>query len=143
MVALPLPAAYSSSFEMSDQAYAATIVQGSWKDWQDNKLDNMKSWMADTIVAYHSNGKMVKGVDSMMATWKRDRSTYSSVIDTVHAAFAVRSTDKNQNWVLVWASEIDTKLDGKIDTIEMMETWRMNKDGKADLLLQYDRHARK
>jgi hypothetical protein len=53
------------------------------------------------------------------------------------------STDKKENWVMVWASEINTDKKGKIDTVEMMETWRINKDGKADMLLQYDRHARK
>ena len=53
------------------------------------------------------------------------------------------STDKKENWVLVWATEINTNADGTKDTMALMETWRMNKDGKADLLLQYDRHARK
>jgi hypothetical protein len=53
------------------------------------------------------------------------------------------STDKKENWVLVWAKEINTSAGGKKDTVELMETWRINKDGKADMLLQYDRHARR
>lgn len=142
-VSLPYMAAYSSSFEMGNPEYTASILQGSWKDWEENKLDNMKSWMADTIVAFHSNNKMVTGVDSMMANWKRSRAAYSSVIDTIHAAFAVYSTDKKENWVLVWAAEIGTKPDGKKDTAAVQETWRINKDGKADMLLQFDRATRK
>lgn len=139
----PYTAAYSSSFEMGNPDYTATILQGSWKDWEENKLDNMKNWMADTIVAFHSDNKMVMGLDSMMARWKRGRAEYSSVLDTIHAAFAVYSTDKKENWVLVWANEIGTKADGKKDTVDLMETWRINKDGKADLLLQFDRATRK
>lgn len=143
MPSLPFTASYSSSFEMGNPAYIATILQGSWKDWEENKLDNMKNWMADTIIAFQSNNKMVQGLDSMMAMWKRDRAEYSSVIDTIDATMAVYSTDKKENWVLVWASEINTKPDGTKDSIAFMETWRINKDGKADFLLQYDRRKRK
>lgn len=143
MPSLPFTASYSSSFEMGNPAYTATILQGSWKDWEENKLDNMKNWMADTIIAFQSNNKMVQGLDSMMAMWKRDRAEYSSVIDTIDATMAVYSTDKKENWVLVWASEINTKPDGTKDSIAFMETWRINKDGKADFLLQYDRRKRK
>jgi hypothetical protein len=142
-VALPYTAGYSSSFEMGNPEYSATILQGSWKDWENNKLENMKSWIADTIVAFHSDNTMITGADSLMASWIRNRAKYSSVIDTVHAVIPVYSTDKKENWVLVWAKEISTLADGKKDTMELMETWRINKDGKADFLLQYDRHARK
>ena len=55
----------------------------------------------------------------------------------------VRSKDKNENWVLVWATEVDTNPDGKKDTAYVMETWRINKDNKADLLYQFDRAPRK
>jgi hypothetical protein len=119
------------------------IVQGSWKDWQDNKLDNMKNWMADTVLAFQSDNQMVKGLDSMMAMWKRDRAAYSSVVDSIDAAMAVYSTDKKENWALVWAREFSVKPDGTKDTTAIMETWRINKDGKADFLLQYNRHKRK
>ena len=136
-------ASYSSSFEMGKAAYAATIVQGSWKDWEMNTMDNMKSWMADTIVAFQADNIMVRGVDSMMARWKRGRTFYTTVIDTVQAVIPVFSTDKKENWVLVWAKEINTSKEGKTDTINIMETWRMNKDGKADMVLQFDRANRK
>jgi hypothetical protein len=142
-VPLSMQPTYSSSFEMGNPSYAAMIVQGSWKDWQDNKLDNMRNWVADTIVAFQSNNIMIRGADSLMANWKRSRAGYSSAIDSINAVMPVYSTDKKQNWVLVWATEYDTKLDGTKDTSATMETWRINKDGKADLLLQFDRHTRK
>ena len=106
-------------------------------------MDNMGSWMADTIVAFHSDNTMVKGLDSMSARWKRGRASLSSSIDTIDAVMNVISTDKNENWVLVWATAIDTKLDGTTDTSGVMETWRINKDGKADMLYQFDRAKRK
>ena len=142
-VTLPYTVTYSSSFEMGNPDYTAMILQGSWKDWENNTLDNMKNWIADTIVAFHSDNATVKGLDSMMARWKRGRADYTSVIDTVHAVVPLYSTDKKENWVLVWASEINTNSKGKTDTTALMETWRINKDGKADMLLQYDRATRK
>jgi len=142
-VALPYTASYSSSFGPGNPEYSAMILQGSWKDWENNKLENMKSWVADTILVFHSDNDVVRGVDSLQARWIRNRSGYTSVIDTVHAVTAIYSADKKENWVLVWAKEINVDTKGKKDTVELMETWRINKDGKADMLLQYDRHARK
>ena len=142
-VTMPYTASYSSTFEMGNPAYAAMILQGSWKDWEVNKMDNMKSWTADTIRAFSSSNIMTTSADSLMAHWKKYRDGYTSVIDTIHAVIPVYSTDKKENWVLVWASEINTDPAGKKDTVEVMETWRINKDGKADALYQYDRHARK
>lgn len=142
-VQLPYTPAYSSSFEIGDAKATATILQGSWKDWETNKLDNMKSWIADTIEVLMSDNSFTKGIDSLSARWKRGRAGYSSVIDSIDAVIPVYSTDKKENWVLVWAREINTKLDGKKDTTAIMETWRINKDGKADRLYQFDRATRK
>ncbi len=128
---------------MGNPAYSAMILQGSWKDWEENNLDNMKTWVADTILAFHSDNKVIRGVDSLMARWKRDRASFTEVKVTIDAVMPVYSTDKKENWVLVWATEIDTKANGTIDTVSLMETWRINKAGKADLLLQFNRAKRK
>lgn len=140
---LPYVPGYSSSFKMGNSDYSTMILQGSWKDWENNTMDNMKSWVADTIVAFHSDNSTIRGADSLIARWKKGRAKYASVIDSIDAVIPVYSTDKNENWVLVWAREINTKTDGTKDTAAVMETWRINKDGKADLLLQYDRAKRK
>ncbi len=142
-IKIPYTAGYSTSFILGNADYATTIVQGSWKDWETNNLDNMKNWVADTVVAFQSDNSMVKGADSLMARWKRGRAKYTNIIDTIDAVIPVYSTDKKEHWVLVWAREINTDKDGKIDTMALMETWRINKDGKADMLLQYDRATRK
>jgi hypothetical protein len=142
-VKMPYVSAYSNSFEIGNPAYAAMIEQGSWKDWEMNTMDNMKSWMADTIVAFHADNVMIRGVDGMIARWKKGRAEYTKVIDTIHAVIPTYSTDQKENWVMVWAKEINTNIKGKTDTVELMETWRINKDGKADMLLQYDRATRK
>jgi hypothetical protein len=141
---LPYEVAYSSSFEMGNPEYATMVVQGSWKDWENNELDNMKNWVADTIVAFHSDNVVTRGADNLIARWKAERALLTSVKPTIDAAMSVYSTDKKENWVLIWAQEIDTRADGTVDTTALMETWRINAaTGKADFLLQYNRANRK
>lgn len=142
-VPMPMPVTYSSSFEMGNPAYAGMIVQGSWKDWQDNKMDNLKSWMADTITIFTSSETTIKGVDSVAAVWKRFRNKYSAVTDSINAVMPVYSKDKKENWVLVWVTEYNTTTKGIKDTVSTMETWRINKDGKADMAFQYESNQRK
>jgi PBP1b-binding outer membrane lipoprotein LpoB len=143
VVPLPYVPTYSNSFEFGKGEYAAMILQGSWKDWDENKLDNMKNWVADTITAIHSDMLMVKGVDNLMAKWKKDRANYKSVNNTIDVVMPIYAKDKNEHWVLVWASSTSVDLKGKADTMNIMEAWRINKDGKADYLNQYDRAKRK
>jgi hypothetical protein len=50
---------------------------------------------------------------------------------------AVKSTDKNEHWVLIWGREIDTHKDGKVDSTELQETWMFDQNGKAALLYQF------
>ena len=140
---LPYVPSYSSSFELGNPAYAEMVVQGSWKDWEENNLDNIANWAADTIMAVHSNMQITNGVDSLIARWKRGRAEYIEVKPTINAVLSVHSTDMDEDWVLIWATEIDTKKDGTIDTVALMESWRINKAGKADMLLQFDRNQRK
>lgn len=143
VVPLPYVPTYSNSFEFGKGEYAAMILQGSWKDWDENKLDNMKNWVADTITAIHSDMLMVKGADNLMAKWKNDRANYKSVNNTIDVVMPIYAKDKNEHWVLVWASSTSVDLKGKADTMNIMEAWRINKDGKADFLNQYDRAKRK
>jgi hypothetical protein len=142
-VPLPMTPSYSNSFEMGKSEYAAMIVQGSWKDWDDNKLDNMTNWLADTVLAIGSDMTTIRGAVNLQTRWKAERAKYTEVLDTLNAVIPIYSKDKNEHWVMVWATSNSTDLKGKKDTAAYMETWRINKDGKADLLLQFDRAKRK
>jgi hypothetical protein len=143
VVPLPYVPTYSNSFEFGKGEYAAMILQGSWKDWDDNKLDNMKNWLADTVLAIHADRNTIRGADNLMAQWKKDRAKYSTVNNTIDVVMPIYVKDKNEHWVLVWATATSTDQAGKKDTTNIMEAWRINKDGKADFLNQYDRAKRK
>jgi len=78
--------------------------------------------------------------DSIVAASKTFRNTLGTVSTQVHAVVPLKSTDKNEDWVLVWFKEYTTDAKGKKDSTEFQETWRLNKEGKADLLYQYQQN---
>jgi len=137
-VVLPYTADYSSKFEMGNANNTKTILD-LYKDWDNNNLDNSKDKFADSVTLYFSDGSMMSGsYDSVTAAAKKFRSTLGTVNTSVHAVFPVKSADKNENWVVAWFTEYRTNAAGKKDSVQLQETWRLNKDGKADLLYQYE-----
>jgi hypothetical protein len=133
----PYTADYSHNFEIGSSKNAMTILQ-LYKDWDNNTLENSKNSFAemnDSLI--FANGQMLTGSrDTVFATASKIRATMGTVKDEVHAWVPMKSTDKNEDWVLVWTREIRT-LNGKTDSTELQETWRFDKDGKVNLVYQY------
>lgn len=131
---------YSSKFEMGNTKNVETIF-GLYKDWDNNDLDNSKDKFADSVTMIFSSGDIMMGKrDSIIAQGKAFRNSLGTVSSQVHAVVPLRSTDKNEDWVLVWFKEYRTDASGKKDSIEFQETWRLNKEGKADLVYQYQQN---
>jgi hypothetical protein len=138
------PTTYSSSFEMGDMSLADKAVLNSWKNWEANKIDDLKDFLADSVTTLGADGMIFVGKkDSLIALWKKVRADYTSIVDSVAAYTAINSTDKNEKWALVWVTEYSTNTKGVKDTADYQETWRFNKDGKADMVLQYQRRKKK
>jgi hypothetical protein len=137
----PYEVQYSSKFVMGNPKYAENVLT-MWKDFDNGNLSAHKDFFADTVTALLSSGaRMHSSRDSVIASIQKYRNSLAAAVDRVDAVTAVRSTDKNEDWVLIWGMETDTYKNGKIDSVNLQETWRINKDGKADLLLQYARPA--
>ena len=135
---------YSNAFVMGDMALADKAVLHSWKNWEANKFDGVGDFFADTVTALWADGTTFTGTkDSLINDWKKVRSNSTTVVDSVDAYMPVYSTDKKENWVLIWVVDYSTDKKGVKDTTAYQETWRFNKDGKADLVLQYKRKRKK
>jgi tyrosine-protein phosphatase YwqE len=74
--------------------------------------------------------------DSMVAMTHKYRGYYQAVTSKVEAVMSVRSKDQNQDWALIWGSEITTTKDGKVDSAHIHEAWHFNKDGKVAYMSQ-------
>lgn len=134
----PYPVSYSSKFAIGDPKNAESILT-LWKDYENgNILSGHKELFADSIELYLSDGTIIRGRrDSVIAIVQQHRNMASAVVDRVDAVTALRSTDKNENWVLIWGMEKTTAKNGKVDSVNLQETWRLNNDGKVNLLYQY------
>ncbi len=131
----PYTAAYSSNFVMGNPAHAKMALDA-WKDWDENMLDR-HDFMADTIITYMPDGTVTKGKFANMDMWKKYRGGFTHSISTVDAWLPLRSVDRKEDWVAIWGTETDTTPDGKVGTTQIHEVWRINKDGKVDLIRQY------
>ena len=136
-VAYPYTATYSSHFEIGDPQHAKTILD-LYKDWDNNTMDDAKNLFADIDTLIFADGSMLSGSrDSVFGVMKKMRNTMGTIKDEVQAWIPLKTTDRNENWVAIWTKEITTAPNGKKDSSYLQETWRINKDGKADFVLQY------
>jgi hypothetical protein len=133
----PYPITYSSSFAMDDPKNAESVL-AFWKAYDKGDLSAAKEIFADTFDVHLSAGfRMRASRDSSVAAAQAYRNAYTSVVSEVTAIMAVKSTDKNEHWVLLWGTEKDTPKKGKVDSILLQETWRFNAAGKADLMYSF------
>ena len=127
---------YSVSFVMDSPANTETVL-ALWKDWKDGDLSKSRGNFADTVAFFMSDGTSMSGpTDELLKGMQQYRSSFKGMEVEVDAVFAVKSTDKNENWVSIWGTEIQTDMKGKVDTVSLQETWRFNKAGKVDFMFQ-------
>lgn len=130
---------YSASFVM-DKADNTETVLALWKDWKDGDLSKSRGHFADSLSLLLADGTtMVGKTDDLLKNMQDYRSSFKGMEVSVDAIFAVKSTDKNEDWVAVWGNEIMTDMNGKVDSVSLQETWRFNKNGKIDMMFQSTR----
>ncbi len=136
-ISSPYAIGYSSKFAIDDPKNAETLLS-LWKAWDNGDLSTAKDMFADSVQLHFADGSMMNGTrDSIIAAAQNFRNTIASSVSSVDAIMAAKSTDKNENWALIWGKEIDTNKKGKVDSFYLQETWRFNKDGKADMMYQF------
>jgi len=139
----PYTSDYSHNFEVGSSKNAMTLLQ-LYKDWDNNTLDNSKSSFAEMDTMYFSDGSMFAGSrDSLFATANKMRGQMGNVVDSIHAWVPLKSKDKDEEWVLLWTREISTDAKGKKTAKELHETWRFDKNGKINLVYQYEQQPPK
>ncbi len=127
---------YSASFVMDDATNTETVL-ALWEDWKKGDLSPSRSRFADSLSLFLADGTSMVGLtDTLLKNMQGYRSSFKGMVMTLDAIFAVKSTDKNEDWVSVWGTEIQTDMNGKVDSISLQETWRFNKAGKVDMMFQ-------
>ena len=133
----PYEIGYSSKFEMGDPKYAEAVLT-LWKAWDAGDLTSTKSYFADTVDLHFSNGGSLHASrDSATAMAQAVRNSMASTVSSVDVVTALKSTDKNENWALIWGKEVNTDKKGGKDSSYIHEAWRFDKDGKVNLMYQF------
>ena len=141
-ISYPFDIQYSSQFEMGDPKHSQTVLN-IWKAWDNGDLSSVKQSFADSVEIHTADGYIIKGVrDSVFKNTQDYRNMFKSVNTTVDAIISTRSTDKKEDWVCVWGKEIHTDTKNVLDSVYLQETWRLNKEGKVDFMLQYYQAAK-
>jgi hypothetical protein len=127
---------YSSQFVIDDPKNAESLLT-LWKDYDNGNLSAHKDLFADSVRVELSGFTLYASRDSVIAVVQAGRSSLKNAVDQVNAVMAVKSTDKNEHWALIWGTETDTYKNGKVDSVRLQETWRFNQAGKADYMMQF------
>ncbi|MBD0331016.1 MAG: hypothetical protein ICV66_00005 [Chitinophagaceae bacterium] len=133
---LPYTVGYSSNFIIGNPAYTRKVLE-LWKDWDENMLERHPDYFADTVNMIFADGTNVRGATNALNAAKQYRGSLASVESTIDAVMAVRSVDRNEDWVLVWGTGTETDKNGNKKVIPLHEAWQINKDGKVATVLQY------
>ncbi len=134
-LSIPYTPLYSTNFEIGNFKYAQ-IVLNIYKDY-DNNIFNNSNLYADTVSLNVSSGSTIKGRDMVINSLKDYRNSITSVKDSIVTFVVLKPKDKDETWVSIWSSEINTFKDGKIDTSKINENWKFNKDGKVAFINMY------
>ena len=127
---------YSASFVMDDATNTETVLT-LWEDWKKGDLSQSRKHFADSLSLFLADGtSMVGPTDTLLKNMQAYRSSFKGMEVAVDAIFATTSTDKDEDWVAVWGNEIQTDMNGKVDSVSLQETWRFNKAGKVDFMIQ-------
>ncbi len=139
---LPYTAQYSSQFSIGDPKITEKILI-LFKQWDDNKLADGKSLFADTVHFYANNWEFHGTRDSFFTVSQKQRDTYKEIKTVVHAWIPMHSIDKNEDWALIWSTAYLTSNNGKLDSTNFQDTWRINKNGQFDMMYDYEAKAAK
>lgn len=131
------PVAYSSDFTIGDSKYAQTVLE-LWKDFDNNTFDNHKDAFADSVAMDFADGSSIKSTrDSVVNSAKAYRSGLKNVASSIDVVTTLKPQGKDETWVCVWGTEVDTHNGGKVDSVYLQENWMFNKDGKIAYMSQY------
>lgn len=132
----PYKAEYSN-FQMGDPQNAKLVLDFI-KNWEENKMDDMRDKLADSVSVNFQDGNLFNGPkDSLIKYGKMARANFTDVKIRMDAFMPVHSNDKNEDYVLVWETDFNTAKDGKMDSV-INHAYFLVKDNKIAHWSEYD-----
>ncbi|GAB4042973.1 hypothetical protein [Spirosoma litoris] len=137
-IAYPYPISYSAKFKFIDPE-KGKMVLSFCKNFENNSVDNSKSIFADSVTISMPKLKLKASRDSVLSAFKSYRKSFFSFKTELDVVMSVKSTDKGDDWVLVWAIDRYTDKDNSKHAVKYQQVWLVNKEGKISFMEQFDR----
>lgn len=127
-------------FVIGDANITANMLEV-YKGWEDNNFELIKKHLADSMMVYGADGSVFGGTrDSAIAQMQAFRNMYKSMKPQYYGFVTLKDMDEDETWFDMWYKEYQTDLNGKTDSMELNENWKINKEGKAYSLYQFIHH---
>ncbi|HLO82491.1 MAG TPA: nuclear transport factor 2 family protein [Chitinophagaceae bacterium] len=140
-ISYPYTAKYSSDFSMG-KPELIKVVLDMYKAVEDNKMDDLGKYYADSVIRYNFAQKEIKLTREEMVKLAKDfRAQFKEFSETPVAFTALHSNDKNEDWVVTWIKEKVVYNNGKVDSTTYQENWRF-RDGKIYMVDSYAKYAK-
>jgi hypothetical protein len=131
---LPYSASYSSRFKVAGNDLSKMILE-LYKSYEGQDFSNDEKF-ADTVVVFLPEGKMLRGKEEVISTFKQMRAGLNTVKFEFSAIIPLTSVDRNEDWVALWGTQMMTPADNSTTNtmLEFQTIWRVNKDKKVDFI---------
>ena len=137
-ITYPYPMSYSAKFKFIDPE-KGKMVLNFCKDFENNTIENSKSIFADKLSIDMPKLKLKANRDSVLSAFKTYRKSFISFKTELDVVMSVKSTDKGDDWVLVWAVDEYTDKNNVKHRVKYQQVWLLNKEGKISFMEQFDR----
>jgi len=113
-------AGYSYDFSIGDANHARMVLD-LFKMWEENRVDDMKTLLADSVsIEFPDGNKFADNTaDSMINFAKQFRKQIKSIKLEFDGWMPVKSNDKKDDYVLTWWRDYTTDLSGKADSVRL------------------------
>ena len=136
-IVYPVPVLYSGTWEIGDPKNSVSILNMG-NEWSAGRFEIFKTGLADSVTCYLADGSVISGSrDSVIAKFTAFRKMYAAVYLKTHSIISLKHRDTKEDWVCLWGKEITTTPQGKKDSVELQESWKLNSAGQAELCYQY------
>lgn len=127
---------YSVDFTNQRPDYAAMVLK-IWKGYESGSFAPYTDYFADTV-QFMFEDQLLIGKKQALLKQLNDRRRHISTIQCHigfwHSAFV---KEKNEHWVLLWASQEGTTGETSRDSWNFHQVWRFNQEGKIYQMQEY------
>ena len=134
----PYPIIYSAKFKFIEPEMGKMVLNFC-KNFENNTIDQSKNIFADKVTIEIPMFKINANRDSVLSALKNYRNSFISFKTELDVVMSVKSTDKGDDWVLVWAIDEYVGKDGVMHKIKYQQVWLVNKEGKISFMEQFNR----